>query len=75
MSDCLFAQGASYMEAFSGAKAAGAKIFEVIDRVPPIDIFSNEGSEPNLSSGEVVLEDVRFSYPSRPETEVSSLVG
>nr|CAB3219614.1 multidrug resistance protein 1-like [Phallusia mammillata] len=62
--------GASYMEAFSGAKAAGAKIFEVIDRVPEIDIFSEVGDAPNLSSGEIRLNGVEFSYPSRSDTQV-----
>ncbi|CAK8684370.1 unnamed protein product [Clavelina lepadiformis] len=60
----------SYFGAFAEAQAAAAKIFEVIDRVPEIDIFSDKGEEPNPDSGEVILKDVKFSYPSRPDIEI-----
>ena len=59
------------MGVFTAATAAAAKIFVVIDRVPSIDIFSNDGNEPNPGFGEIKFEDVRFSYPSRPDEKVS----
>jgi len=59
------------MGVFTAATAAAAKIFVVIDRVPSIDIFSNDGNEPNPGFGEIKFEDVHFSYPSRPDEKVS----
>jgi len=56
---------------FAAATAAAAKIFDVIDRIPTIDIFSTGGDEPNAKSGEIKFEDVHFSYPSRPDEKVS----
>nr|XP_039267519.1 ATP-dependent translocase ABCB1-like [Styela clava] len=60
----------SNMEYFSSAKAAAYKVFEVVDRVPPIDIFSSEGLKPDIKDGEITFKNVRFCYPSRPEVEV-----
>ena len=40
-------QAAPYVEAFAIAQAAAAAIFTVIDRVPEIDSFSEEGAMPN----------------------------
>jgi len=65
-------QAGSYLEPFTAATAAAAKIFVVIDRIPSIDIFSSEGDEPNANSGEIKFEDVHFSYPSRPDGKVNT---
>jgi len=59
---------------FTAATAAAAKIFVVIDRIPSIDIFSNDGNEPNAKSGEIKFEDVHFSYPSRPDEKVNIIM-
>merc|ERR1719328_340886 len=40
-------QASPYVEAFASARAAAAAIFTVIDRVPEIDSFSEEGAMPN----------------------------
>ena len=39
-------QASPYVEAFAIARAAAAAIFAVIDRVPEIDSFSEEGAVP-----------------------------
>uniref|UniRef100_F6S2J4 Bile salt export pump n=1 Tax=Ciona intestinalis TaxID=7719 RepID=F6S2J4_CIOIN len=56
--------------AFALGTAAGASIFSVIDRIPTIDIFSDKGENPNPEDGSVQLKDVKFTYPSRPDTQV-----
>ncbi|XP_039267520.2 ATP-dependent translocase ABCB1-like [Styela clava] len=60
----------SNMEYFSAAMAAGQKVFAVIDRIPPIDVFSDKGQKPKNVNGEIEFKNVRFSYPSRAEVEV-----
>jgi ATP-binding cassette, subfamily B (MDR/TAP), member 1 len=58
--------------AISTARGAAGKLFETIDRVPPIDSASTAGLKPDASfiKGEITFHDVRFNYPSRPEVPV-----
>ena len=56
---------------FTEAKAAGAKIFDVIERVPVIDSSDELGKDPSSATGDVVFDKVHFSYPSRSGAEVS----
>ncbi|KAG7310331.1 hypothetical protein JYU34_003103 [Plutella xylostella] len=56
-------------ETFSAARAAAAGIFKLIERAPVLD--SQEGGQcPRRVKGEIVLEDVTFNYPSRPEVKI-----
>ena len=63
-------QAAPYMEAFSVARGAAATIFSIIDRVPPIDSSSVEGSVPDEVVGKISFRDVHFNYPSRPDVKI-----
>ena len=56
--------------AISHARAAAAKLYETIDRIPEIDSASIEGLKPEKIEGEIGLEDIKFSYPSRPTVQV-----
>ena len=58
------------MEAFSVARGAGATIFSVIDRVPPIDSSSEAGKKLGDIQGDISFKEIRFNYPSRPDVEV-----
>jgi ATP-binding cassette subfamily B (MDR/TAP) protein 1 len=70
MGSFAIGQAAPSVPAFASAKGAAYRIFEVIDRTPAIDASSSEGqSLPNLQ-GDIVFEDVHFSYPSRPDAKV-----
>ena len=42
------------------ADVAAARIFRILDRVPPIDSSSAKGTKPKECRGEVVLKDVHF---------------
>lgn len=55
------------IESFSKATAAAQKIFQTINRVPPIDSYSTEGLQPETIFGDIEFENVSFVYPSRPE--------
>jgi len=63
-------QSSPYVEAFSVARSAAASIFDVIDRVPPIDSSSKEGKIPAKDAGNITFRDVHFNYPSRKEVKV-----
>ena len=54
--------------AFVTAQAAAARIFQIIDRVPDIDIASKVGTtlDPKLVKGAISFKNVSFAYPSRP---------
>jgi ATP-binding cassette subfamily B (MDR/TAP) protein 1 len=56
----------------SSACGAAAKLFNTIDRVPPIDSASPDGLKPDMSTitGQVAFYDVKFNYPSRPDVPV-----
>jgi ABC-type multidrug transport system fused ATPase/permease subunit len=61
----------------AGARTAAARLFEVIDRVPPIDALGPDGGAlpptgdtPDLSNARIVFEDVHFRYPSRAHEPV-----
>lgn len=58
------------MQALSYAFAAGAKVFETIDRVPPIDSSDPSGLRPESCAGHISFRDVDFAYPARPDVPV-----
>ncbi|GAB6020134.1 hypothetical protein CHUAL_002862 [Chamberlinius hualienensis] len=63
-------QSAPYIEAFSQARAAAASVYEVIDRIPPIDSSSTEGLRQEKVEGNIEFDDVHFNYPSRPDVRI-----
>lgn len=66
-------QSGVYVEAFAQGQAAASIIFDVIDRVPPIDSSSKEGKRPPDGAGNFRFQDVHFNYPSRKEVKVRSI--
>lgn len=54
----------------TGGMGAAYSIYKVIDRVPDIDSFSDEGHKADTCSGDIVLKDVVFKYPTRPDVTV-----
>jgi ATP-binding cassette subfamily B (MDR/TAP) protein 1 len=60
------------MQIFNITKAAtaAAELFETIDRTSSIDPMSSSGFQPVDCVGNIELQDVAFSYPSRPDTQV-----
>jgi ATP-binding cassette subfamily B (MDR/TAP) protein 1 len=64
------AQLAPEMQAVTQARAAAAKLYETIDRIPDIDSSDPSGLKPEKVEGNITLESVRFNYPSRPNVTV-----
>lgn len=67
----IISQVAPFLTVFANASAASEKLFDTIERQPPIDATQqSEGLKRSEIEGEIVFEDVSFSYPSRPEVPV-----
>ncbi|KAI9235662.1 MAG: P-loop containing nucleoside triphosphate hydrolase protein [Podila humilis] len=58
------------ISAIGKAQAAAYSIFETIDRVPAIDSSNPSGAKPANMTGHIVVRDVNFSYPSRPDVPI-----
>ncbi|KIK80729.1 hypothetical protein PAXRUDRAFT_833366 [Paxillus rubicundulus Ve08.2h10] len=58
------------MQAVTHGRAAAAKLFATIDRIPSIDSSDPGGLTPENTLGEITLEDVKFNYPSRPDVPI-----
>lgn len=58
------------IQAFTTAVAAAAKIFNTIDRVSPLDPSDDKGNKIENLQGNILLENVKHIYPSRPEVVV-----
>ncbi|KAI8606719.1 P-loop containing nucleoside triphosphate hydrolase protein [Dissophora ornata] len=58
------------LSAFANAQGAAYNIFKTIDRIPTIDSASPQGEKPSNLQGHVVVTDVDFHYPSRPDVPI-----
>lgn len=59
-----------FINCVSAAIGAASAIFNVIDRIPEIDSYSNKGFRPQFVNGCIELKNVSFKYPARPKVEV-----
>ncbi|KAF9623244.1 hypothetical protein IFM89_000733 [Coptis chinensis] len=62
--------GLSNLKYFTEAISAAERTMEVIKRLPDIDIYNMDGEVLQSVSGEVKFKNVKFAYPSRPETTI-----
>ena len=65
-------QMAPSITAVTSARAAAARVFDIIDRVPPIDSAAPTKSTatPPVVTGRIEFRGVTFAYPSRPTVNV-----
>ncbi|KAG9014674.1 GTPase-activating protein [Tulasnella sp. 427] len=57
-------------EAVAEGRAAAAKVFATIDRVPEIDSADEGGLKPEEVVGHITFENVVFNYPARPNVPI-----
>ncbi|CAK9201386.1 unnamed protein product [Sphagnum troendelagicum] len=63
-------QAGPFLSAFAAGQAAAYKMFEVIERTPPIDTSDLRGIIPDTLQGEITLKNIDFSYPARPDVPI-----
>jgi len=63
-------QATPYLSNFATARGAAVHVFNVIERESEIDALSEQGIQPPSLEGNIILKDVTFTYPNRPEHPV-----
>uniref|UniRef100_A0A663E1E6 ATP binding cassette subfamily B member 1 n=1 Tax=Aquila chrysaetos chrysaetos TaxID=223781 RepID=A0A663E1E6_AQUCH len=63
-------QSSSFAPDYAKAKTSAAHLFLLFERVPSIDSYSEEGEKPETFGGSIMIKDVAFNYPNRPEVKI-----
>ncbi|NXL60490.1 MDR1 protein, partial [Chordeiles acutipennis] len=63
-------QSSSFAPDYAKAKVSAAHLFLLFERVPSIDSYSEEGEKPETFEGSIMIKDVAFNYPNRPEVKI-----
>ncbi|XP_030637325.1 bile salt export pump isoform X2 [Chanos chanos] len=63
-------RASSYTPDYAKAKISAARFFELLDRVPKISVYSNEGDKWDNFKGDLDFIDCKFTYPTRPDIQV-----
>ncbi|NXA55097.1 MDR1 protein, partial [Nothocercus julius] len=63
-------QASSFAPDYAKAKISAAHMFMLFETVPAIDSYSEEGLKPERFEGNIVIKDVKFNYPNRPDVKV-----
>ena len=60
-------------QALATSRSSAYSVFEIIDRIPPIDSYSKRGKKRNNDNfkGRIEFKNVSFRYPSRPDVHIS----
>nr|XP_034351500.1 bile salt export pump isoform X2 [Arvicanthis niloticus] len=60
----------SYTPSYAKAKISAARFFQLLDRKPPINVYSGAGEKWDNFQGKIDFIDCKFTYPSRPDIQV-----
>ncbi|NXN44428.1 MDR1 protein, partial [Rhinoptilus africanus] len=63
-------QSASLAPDYGKARMSAQRIFQLLDRKPLIDSYSEEGEKLSDFEGNIEFRNVHFIYPTRPEVQV-----
>ncbi|CAJ0587561.1 unnamed protein product, partial [Mesorhabditis spiculigera] len=70
MGSMAMGQAGQQYGVFGTALGAAGVVLQVIDREPEIDSYSTEGARPTKVQGEVTVENLFFTYPTRPDVPI-----
>ncbi|XP_067418187.1 ATP-dependent translocase ABCB1-like [Emydura macquarii macquarii] len=63
-------QSSSLAPDFGKAKVSAQRIFQLLDRKPLVDSYSEEGTKLSQFDGNIEFRDIHFVYPTRSEVQV-----
>ncbi|MEE6489516.1 hypothetical protein FKM82_015600 [Ascaphus truei] len=63
-------RASSYTPDYAKAKISAARFFKLVDRVPKISVYNDEGEKWNNFKGSIEFIDCKFTYPTRPDIQV-----
>ncbi|KAM6315134.1 ATP-dependent translocase ABCB1-like [Aegotheles albertisi] len=63
-------QTSSFAPDYAKAKVSAAHLFQLFERVPLIDNYSEQGEKPGTFEGSIMIKDVTFNYPNRPQVKI-----
>uniref|UniRef100_A0A3P9I9C9 ATP-binding cassette, sub-family B (MDR/TAP), member 4 n=1 Tax=Oryzias latipes TaxID=8090 RepID=A0A3P9I9C9_ORYLA len=55
------------IQTFASARGAAHKVYNIIDKEPIIDSYSEDGFKPDFIKGDIEFSNIHFTYPSRPD--------
>uniref|UniRef100_A0A8C5V579 Bile salt export pump n=1 Tax=Microcebus murinus TaxID=30608 RepID=A0A8C5V579_MICMU len=70
LSATALGRASSYTPSYAKAKIAAAHLFQLLDRRPPINVYSSAGEKWDNFQGKIDFVDCKFTYPSRPDVRV-----
>ncbi|NXF07810.1 ABCBB protein, partial [Smithornis capensis] len=63
-------RASSYTPNYAKAKTSAARFFQLIDRLPKISVYSENGEKWDDFKGSIEFLNCKFTYPSRPDIQV-----
>jgi len=66
----MIGQAGPAIQSVQEAQAVAHEAYEVIDRIPEVDIEDTSGTDLTTCKGHVEFRGVEFAYPSRPDAQV-----
>ncbi|KAM4626250.1 bile salt export pump-like [Discoglossus pictus] len=63
-------RASSYTPDYAKAKISAARFFKLVDRVPKIHLYKDEGEKWNNFKGGIDFINCKFTYPTRPDIQV-----
>ncbi|KAM4697413.1 bile salt export pump-like [Rhinophrynus dorsalis] len=63
-------RASSYTPDYAKAKISAARFFKLVDRVPKICVYKDDGEKWNNFKGGIEFIDCKFTYPTRPDIQV-----
>ncbi|XP_045636266.1 bile salt export pump [Ursus americanus] len=70
LSATALGRASSYTPSYAKAKISAARFFQLLDRQPPVRVYSSAGEKWDNFQGQIDFVDCKFTYPSRPDIQV-----